>query len=216
MNILSFDTSLNKTYLSISINDNIYSKTIESTDDKYHSAFLIKKIVEMLNTHNLTPQDINVIVTNIGPGSFTGIRVGLTVARTLAQAINADCIGINSLELISETYNLPAITVLDARKNKAYIGNNEKVDLIDLDNLPEILKNSNSKIIADTKMQAYLKESNIESTNFEIENKDYGKSLIYIAMKKLKESKACKWQNLKPLYIQPPPIHQKKSLEATK
>ncbi len=210
MNILAFDTGLNKTYLALAIGDDIFSKTIESTEDKYHSAFLIKEIVEILSAHNLRPQDIDLFATNVGPGSFTGIRVGLTVARGLAQGTDSDTVGVNSLEIISSAYGLPSIAVLDARKNKAYVGNSEKVDLIDLENLPELLKNFDGKIIADTKMQEYLIEKGISSTNFEAEAKDYGKVLIELAIEKYNSNKVTRWQGLKPLYIQPPPIHVKK------
>ena len=211
MNILAFDTSLNKTYLALSHNENIITETIESTEDKYHSAFLIAKIVEILKRENLSPDDIELIAVNIGPGSFTGIRVALTVARVFAQSINANTVGINSLELISEAYGLPTLTILDARKNKAYIGNNENVSLIDLENLPEIIRNFNGKIVSDAKMQEYLKEQGINSINFENQDLDYGKILIKIAKNKFENNQYTKWQGLKPLYIQPPPIHQKKS-----
>ena len=211
MNILAFDTSLNKTYLALSINEKITTQTLESTEDKYHSAFLVAKIVEILKNENLSPKDIDLIAVNIGPGSFTGIRVALTVARVFSQSINANTVGINSLELISTAYGLPAITVLDARKNKAYLGNNEKVELVDLENLSSILENYKGSIVADIKMQEYLKELNIDSINFETESLDYGKVLIEIAKNKFKNNQYTKWQGLKPLYIQPPPIHQKKT-----
>ena len=210
MNILGFDTGLNKTYLALETQGIIYSEIIESTDEKYHSAFLIKKIVEMLEKHTLTPQDIDLITTNIGPGSFTGIRVGLTVARAFAQGTNAKTIGINSLELIAQTYELPAITILDARKNKAYVGNDKKTDLIELEELPSILNNFDGKIVADTRMQEFLAKNQINAINFEAETKDYGQILIKIAKEKLEKGLDTKWQGLKPLYIQPPPIHQKK------
>lgn len=209
MNILAFDTGLNKTYLSLMTENNIFSETIESTEDKYHSAFLIQKIVEILSNHNLTPQDVDIFATNVGPGSFTGIRVGLTVARGLAQGTNADTVAINSLELIARAYGLPSIAVLDARKNKAYVGNNENVELIDLDNLPEILKNFEGQIIADTKMQEFLYDNGIIACCFEKEERNYGKMLIELALEKYHNQKATKWQGLKPLYIQPPPIHVK-------
>ncbi len=209
MNILAFDTGLNKTYIALALNNEVFSQTIESTNDKYHSAFLIQKIVEMLENQNLKTQDIDIFSANIGPGSFTGIRVGLTVARGLAQGTNKHAIGVNSLELISTAYGLPAITVLDARKNKAYVGNNKNVELIDLDNLSKILKNYKGKIIADTKMQEFLKTQDINSINFETDLKDYGKVLIDITKEKLNQNLQTNWQGLKPLYIQPPPIHQK-------
>ena len=209
MNILAFDTGLNKTYVALMTGEQVFSETIESTEDKYHSAFLIKKIVDMLSAHSLLAQDIELFATNVGPGSFTGIRVGLTVARCLAQGTGADVVGINSLELLSAVYGLPAITVLDARKNKAYVGNNESVDLVELEQLPDFLKNFNGKIIADTKMQEFLSENGIDAFNFEGENIDCGDFLIKLAIDKYKSNKAVKWQGLKPLYIQPPPIHVK-------
>lgn len=209
MKILAFDTGLNKTYLALAVGDEIFSETIESTEDKYHSAFLIKKIVEILSAHNLKPQDIELFATNVGPGSFTGIRVGLTVARGLAQGTGADSVGVNSLELIANAYGLPSITVLDARKNKAYVGNSEKAELVDLENLPDILKSFDGKIIADTKMCEFLADKNILAINFENDTKDYGKILVALALEKFKSDKATKWQGLKPLYIQPPPIHVK-------
>jgi len=212
MNILGFDTGLNKTYLALLIQNKIYSETIESTGDKYHSAFLIQKIVEILSKHNLKPQDIDIFATNIGPGSFTGIRVGLTVARGLAQGTGADTVGINSLELISNAYGMPSITVLDARKNKAYVGNGEKIELIDLEKLSGLLENYTGSIIADTKMQEFLKNNDISAVNFEVEQKNYGEVLINIAQQKYKENKFTKWNGLKPLYIQSPPIHTKNNV----
>lgn len=211
MNILGFDTCLNKTYLALKTNWKIYSEIIESTEDKYHSAFLVKRIVEILKRHNLKPNDINLIATNIGPGSFTGIRVGLTVARAFAQGTNAKTVGIDSLELISETYGKPALSILDARKNKAYIGNSKFVELIDLENITDFLADFKGKIITDSRMQEFLKEVDIESINFEQENKDYGAMLIKLAEDKFSNNLQTNWQELKPLYIQPPPIHEKKS-----
>lgn len=209
MNILAFDTSLNKTYLALYSKGNIYSEIIESSVEKYHSAYLIKKIVELLEKQELTPQDINVLSTNIGPGSFTGIRVGLTVARAFAQGTNADVVGINSLELISKAHSQNAITILDARKNKAYVGNEKSVELIDLETLAEFLKKDNYVVISDTKMQEFLQKQNINTINFEQETLNYGEILIKITQEKLEKKLATKWQELKPLYIQPPPIHQK-------
>ncbi|MCR4880338.1 MAG: tRNA (adenosine(37)-N6)-threonylcarbamoyltransferase complex dimerization subunit type 1 TsaB [bacterium] len=209
MNILAFDTGLNKTYIALKCGNEFFSETVESTDDKYHSAFLIQKIVGILSEHSLRAQDIDLFATNVGPGSFTGIRVGLTVARGLAQGTQKKAVGINSLELISAAYGLPAIAILDARKNKAYVGNNEKVELVDLENLPTRLRNFDGQIIADTKMHEFLYENGVIACNFEKEGRNYGRVLIELALKKYDMGNAVQWQELKPLYIQPPPIHVK-------
>ena len=55
MNILTFDTALNKTYISLSNDDKIIEKiTIENTKDKYHSAFLIQEIANILKRNNIS------------------------------------------------------------------------------------------------------------------------------------------------------------------
>ena len=131
------------------------------------------------------------------------------MARAFAQGTNADVVGINSLELISKAHSQNAITILDARKNKAYVGNEKNVELIDLETLAEFLKKDNYVVISDTKMQEFLQKQNINTINFEQETLNYGEILIKITQEKIEKKLATKWQELKPLYIQPPPIHQK-------
>ena len=89
MKILAFDTCLDKMYVTISEDKTIISsKIVTNKDNKYHSAFLISTIKEILQENKLTPSDITAIGTNIGPGSFTGIRACTTVARVMAQQLN--------------------------------------------------------------------------------------------------------------------------------
>lgn len=99
---LAFDTCLDKMYVALGDNDTIFdSKIVETTKEHYHSAFLISAIKEILIKNNLTPKDIEVIATNIGPGSFTGIRACTTVARVFAQSNNIKTAGVSSLEILS-------------------------------------------------------------------------------------------------------------------
>ena len=103
MNILAFDTCLDKMYVALSENNNILaSRIVETTQSHYHSAFLISTIKDILKEAGLTPQDIGVIATNIGPGSFTGIRACTTVARVFAQGNKIKTIGVSSLEILSK------------------------------------------------------------------------------------------------------------------
>ena len=80
--ILAFDTCLDKMYVTLTRGKNILkSEVVVNHDEKYHSAFLISTIKDILRKNNLSPKDIDLIVTNIGPGSFTGIRACTTVAE---------------------------------------------------------------------------------------------------------------------------------------
>ena len=92
---LAFDTSLDKMYTVLKRDGKILaSRIIENKDNKYHSAFLISTLQEILSENKITPRDIDLIAVNTGPGSFTGIRACVTVARVLAQQLNCKVIGV--------------------------------------------------------------------------------------------------------------------------
>ena len=119
MKILVFDTCLDKMYVTLSEDDKILSsEVVTNKDNKYHSAFLISTIKDVLKKNNLSPKDIDAIGTNIGPGSFTGIRACTTVARMIAQQLNLPAVGVSSLEILSKINptDKPTMVALDARK----------------------------------------------------------------------------------------------------
>ncbi len=204
MKILVFDTCLDKMYVTIAEDDKILSsKIVTNKDNKYHSAFLISTIKEILKENNLTPQDLSAIGTNIGPGSFTGIRACTTVARMMAQQLNIPAAGISSLDILSKinTTNAPTMVALDARKNCAYLHVDNKIHgAVQLDKIQEMLKEKNYYLITDDKLQKILGGISYQQGEYKL-----GEILAKLAYEKLK-SESCKWQELKPLYIQPPPM----------
>lgn len=204
MKILVFDTCLDKMYVTLAEDDKILSsKIVTNKDNKYHSAFLISTIKELLKVNNLTPQNIDAIGTNIGPGSFTGIRACTTVARMFAQQLNIPAVGISSLEILSKINNTekPTMVALDARKNSAYLyENNEIKGAVQLEEIEELIKNNDYYIITDDKLQTRLGGISYQQNEYQL-----GEILAKLSYKKLQDSNA-KWQELKPLYIQPPPM----------
>lgn len=204
MNILVFDTCLDKMYVAIAQNDKVLSsKILTNQDNKYHSAFLISTIKGMLKENNLTPKDINAIGTNVGPGSFTGIRACTTVARIMAQQLDLPAAGISSLEILAKLNKTdkPTMVALDARKNSAYLYVNEEIQgAIQLEKVKEMLENRDYNLITDDKLQKVL-----GGTSYQAGEHNLGEILANLTYEKLKTS-SCKWQELKPLYIQPPPM----------
>ena len=204
MNILVFDTCLDKMYVAIAQDDNVLSsKIVTNQDNKYHSAFLISTIKGMLKENNLTPKDINAIGTNVGPGSFTGIRACTTVARIMAQQLDLPAAGISSLEILAKLNKTdkPTMVALDARKNSAYLYVNEEIQgAIQLEKVKEMLENRDYNLITDDKLQKVL-----GGTSYQAGEHNLGEILVNLTYEKLKTS-SCKWQELKPLYIQPPPM----------
>ena len=204
MNILVFDTCLDKMYVAIAQDDKVLSsKIVTNQDNKYHSAFLISTIKGMLKENNLTPKDINAIGTNVGPGSFTGIRACTTVARIMAQQLDLPAAGISSLEILAKLNKTdkPTMVALDARKNSAYLYVNEEIQgAIQLEKVKEMLENRDYNLITDDKLQKVL-----GGTSYQAGEHNLGEILANLTYEKLKTS-SCKWQGLKPLYIQPPPM----------
>lgn len=204
MNILVFDTCLDKMYVAIAQDDKVLSsKIVTNQDNKYHSAFLISTIKGMLKENNLTPKNINAIGTNVGPGSFTGIRACTTVARIMAQQLDLPAAGISSLEILAKLNKTdkPTMVALDARKNSAYLYVNEEIQgAIQLEKVKEMLENRDYNLITDDKLQKVL-----GGTSYQAGEHNLGEILANLTYEKLKTS-SCKWQELKPLYIQPPPM----------
>lgn len=219
MNILGFDTCLDKMYVVLAKDETIVdSKIIETTKEHYHSAFLISTIKNILKENNLTPQDIDVIATNIGPGSFTGIRACTTVARVFAQASGAKVVGISSLEILSRlncgaSKDAPyssKLVALDARKEMAYVASYEnKKEILPpqvmlIDDLKELIANRRQFVVCDDKLAPAL-----GGISYQQSDKDLGKFLAEIAYEKLQQGCETDWRKLHPLYIQPPPISVK-------
>ena len=204
MKILVFDTCLDKMYVTLAQDEKIISsKVVTNKDNKYHSAFLISTIREILKENNCTIKDIGAIGTNVGPGSFTGIRACTTVARMMAQQLNIPALGVSSLEILSKisNSNLPPLVALDARKNSAYLYYNDEIKgAISLEEIDEIISKGEYDVITDDKLLLRFGGKSYQQGNYPL-----GEILANLTYKKL-QSKECKWQELKPLYIQPPPV----------
>ena len=205
--MLSFDTCLDKTYVTLSDGENFINKIILSTGENYHSAYLISTIVEILKSENITPKDLNYISTDIGPGSFTGIRACTTVARMLAQQLNIGLVGVSSLEILSRILGENNIVALDARKNKAYFFDKEIKGAVELEEVDELIRGK--KVITDDNLFARFKDLGADAVSYQQKEYPLGEILAKIAQEKIQSGKDTDWRKLKPLYIQPPPVFKK-------
>lgn len=135
------------------IKDGILIGEIKETLGKDLSTNTLYLIEEMFNECSIDVNDVDKIVVVNGPGSFTGIRIGITIAKTYAWALEKKITTISSLEAMSvstkeEKYKVPYI---DARRGYVFAGiynNNNEVVLenqyIKFEDLQEIVKNLNS------------------------------------------------------------------------
>ena len=123
MKILSIDTSSDVCSVAI-LEDNNLIKEINKTDSKTHSENLMPLIDSLFKETNLTLSDIQVIACSIGPGSFTGIRIGIATAKAMAEVMQIPVIGITSLETLAylESTKNNIATLIDAKNNQVYCG----------------------------------------------------------------------------------------------
>ena len=196
---LAFDTCLDKMYAVLKKDGEIMaSKVVENTGNKYHSAFLISTLQEIMSLNDVKPQDVNLIAVNIGPGSFTGIRACVTVARVMAQQLDCKAVGVSSLEILSRLADKNPLVALDARKDSAYLYYDGEIrGAIRLEEVQEIIKNGEYSVITDDKLQPILGGTSYQQITCQL-----GEILADIAENKNAEGN---WRKLKPLYIQPPP-----------
>ena len=121
MRVLYIDTSSDYLYSGIVIDDKLVS-SIKKKYEKDLSKEALPKIIELFDEADITPKDIDKIIVVNGPGSFTGIRIGITIAKTIAWALNINITPISGLTAMTiscntNTYKMPLI---DARRGYVY------------------------------------------------------------------------------------------------
>ena len=82
---------------------------------------MIPEIDQILKNNHINPKEINEIIVTKGPGSYTGIRIALTIAKVYAYSLKIPCYAISSLEALVKL-NVPSICLINARSNRSYIG----------------------------------------------------------------------------------------------
>ena len=121
MRVLYIDTSSDYLYSGIVLDDKLISEVKEKYE-KDLSKEALPRIIELFDKANITPKDIDKIIVVNGPGSFTGIRIGITIAKTIAWALNINITPISGLTAMAiscntNTYKMPLI---DARRGYVY------------------------------------------------------------------------------------------------
>ncbi|GEL06263.1 tRNA (adenosine(37)-N6)-threonylcarbamoyltransferase complex dimerization subunit type 1 TsaB [Rummeliibacillus stabekisii] len=90
-----------------------------------HSASVMPAIEDIIKKAGLSPSDIDAIAVSQGPGSYTGVRIGVTVAKTLAWTLQIPLAGVSSLKVLAANagiYQGLVCSVIDARRENVYGG----------------------------------------------------------------------------------------------
>ncbi len=171
MNTLFIDTHSEKILLYLVLDRHIIKKEI--TSDKTHSENAIPLLKSLLDENNFKLNSLNQIVVINGPGSFTGVRIGVTIAKTIAFCLNIPIKTITSLEALGISSDAPfdIVTVKDSKGVYfAKKGNDKFIDFSYLNNseFNGFIKGRNYKVLNSDqidiiKVLEYLK--NKEYTN---------------------------------------------------
>ena len=122
MKILSVDTSSNVASVAITDDEKLICEITVNTK-KTHSQTLMPMIDSALRQSEIEISDIDLIACANGPGSFTGLRIGVSAVKGLAHAKDIPVVGVSILEAMA--YNLPFCEyiispIMDARRNQVY------------------------------------------------------------------------------------------------
>lgn len=102
--ILNLETSSKNCSVSLLKEDKIIN-LIEQEDDSYrHSELLTSFIDQILSKEKIKPENLSAVAIAKGPGSFTGLRIGFSVAKGICFPYKTPIIGINSLEILARSY----------------------------------------------------------------------------------------------------------------
>ena len=201
MNILAFCSALDKTYLALLYDNKMYSKIIKS-DENYHSLYLLDEIKKIFDQNSLSFNKLDLIVSNKGPGSFTGIRVSLTAAKVMAGELDIPLVGLNSSEILLKAYNRDLL-IMDARRDMNYVAFKDEIKLVPEEKTD--IKDKNMRILCDKRSLDIFPDA----VCFEDNEKNLGVVMIELAQQKyLNSSNKDEFSPLKTEanYIQTPPV----------
>lgn len=212
--ILNIHTATETAIINLVLNNEVID-TLINHDTKLHASFLHTSIQDLLKKNKVAIKRLSAIGVSVGPGSYTGIRVGLAAAKGLSYALHCPLISYNSLELMADTsarlMNNPQglfCPMIDARREEVYTAiykyNMEELlppeaMILDENSLADILM-SNTIYFSGSgshKFQNIVKHQNAVFINADIS----AESLCKISWQKFEKNEFENLAYAKPLYI---------------
>lgn len=123
MKILAFDTSSKALAVAL-VEDGDILGQVTLNIKKNHSITLMPTIDFLMAQVGLKPKDLDRIAVAKGPGSYTGLRIAVTTAKTLAYSLDIELVGVSSLQAMAKNLETPSLVVplMDARRKNVYAG----------------------------------------------------------------------------------------------
>ena len=218
MKILGIDTSTMAANVAVLEDDKLICEYTINTK-KTHSQKLMPMIENMLKLSDLDIKEIDAIAICVGPGSFTGLRIGMATAKAMAHVNNIPLIGVNSLEILGANMDLcnrNICSILDAQRNQVYMNKYilkddkitelEEISIKPIDELLEEISSSNEDWVLVGEAVYKNKEKIEEISNITIpspaNNITKASTLCFVARDKmLANDQVYNCYNINPMYI---------------
>jgi tRNA threonylcarbamoyladenosine biosynthesis protein TsaB len=159
MKILGLESSATSASVSVVENGKVIALTSSNTG-LTHSQTLMPMVENTLKKADITINDIDYLAISNGPGSFTGVRIGVSAVKGICDPLNKKCVGVSTLEAIAkplENTGVIAVAVMDARCNQVYTATFDCIngemkrstedEAITIDELTERLKAQDKQIV---------------------------------------------------------------------
>lgn len=117
---LIIDSATKVLYISLVENNKKILDEYYIEGNKDHAKNIVSKVDEILKNNKLTTNDLNEVVVGVGPGSYTGVRMGVTVGKMLAVFLNIPLYKISTLKLMASAYEGIVLTSIDARRGNSF------------------------------------------------------------------------------------------------
>ena len=216
MKILSIETAGNICGVALTEDDRLI-KEVLLDDGNTHSVKLMPLIDKLLSETNTKISDIDLFACDIGPGSFTGIRIGVSTVKAFMDVTNKKAVGITSLETLAYNIDTEEIvcSLIDAKNENVYYGffkkenktykSTDKLGFDNINNVIEIAKQKNKKIIFIGNGSTIYKDMIESKMNNAVvildeeSNKLNARNIAFAALKK--QDEAVDSNNLSPVYL---------------
>ena len=202
---LYIDTSSSDVSIACLKDDTLLNSIVRNIPNK-HSVYTLSYIKEVLDNSNIDKKDIDNIYVVNGPGSFTGIRIGLTIAKTYSYLLDKPLIPVSSLKALALSTNKDLVlSIVKANSSNYYIGlyDNNFSEIIEeqftsIYNLKEIVNKYNPYIVSN-------EELNISDIKVNKVSLDFSKIINYY-----KDKNKLNSYELKPNYLKLPQAMENK------
>ena len=211
MKILAVDTTSKICSVAILEEDKLIDE-INLDSGLTHSEKLMPIMKELLEKNNITLKDVNLIGVDCGPGSFTGIRIGLATVKAIAEVLSIPVAEVTSLETLAKNVESDGIiaSLIDARNNQVYFGvfdkEYNKIEEYLADDINIIIeklrKYDNLTLVGDgALLHQNLICDNLENVSFSYISDQYARNVGFLAYKKYLKNDLKNADTILPIYL---------------